>query len=239
MKSEITEHWFAIEPKGIDVYEVRNRALRIFVSNDAAPVAIDLNDRRFFVLEVSNIHAEDSVYFKTLQEKTFRGDEMAAFVYDALHADLTEFEKTRRNPPKTRAKAALAAITARPEHEFLLELLEQGSPPGGGGFGWGPQPFPRTNAEPADPWRAGPVTVERDALHRAYIDWLKNSNAWGRRGVNAPELDRMIQQVLGPTLFHSHPVRDGVVKRRMTLIGGLDECRAAYDRHTGFSREWL
>jgi hypothetical protein len=53
LKSEITEGWMTIEPKGIDAYEVRNRALRIFASNDAAPIAIDLDDRRVFVLRVA------------------------------------------------------------------------------------------------------------------------------------------------------------------------------------------
>jgi hypothetical protein len=123
-KSEITEPWHTIEPKGIDAYEVRNRALRIFASNDAAPIAVDLDDRRVFVLEVADIHANDSAYFKALRE-AFAGEEMAAFVDDALKADLTAFETTRRNPPKTKAKADLADKTARPEQEFLRELFER------------------------------------------------------------------------------------------------------------------
>jgi hypothetical protein len=136
IKSEITEPWFTIEPKFIDAYEVRNRALRIFASNDAAPIAVDLDDRRVFVLEVADIHANDAAYFKALRE-AFDGEEMAAFVHDALKADLTVFETTRRNPPKTKAKADLADKTARPEQEFLRALLERGKPPGDGAYHWG------------------------------------------------------------------------------------------------------
>jgi hypothetical protein len=165
LKSEITEDWITIEPKGINSYLVINRALRIFASNEAAPVAIDLDDRRLFVLRVAGVHANDVAYFKALRQ-AFDGEEMAAFVHDALEADLTAFEDTRRNPPKTKAKAELADVTARPEQEFLRELLERGKPPPEGEFHWGPRCYPREDPEPLDPWRRGKVTVERDAAHR-------------------------------------------------------------------------
>ena len=236
LKSEITEHWQSIEPKGIDVYEVRNRALRIFASNDAAPIAIDLDDRRVFVLKAANIHAKDVTYFKAMLA-TFEGDEMAAFVHDALAADLSTFEKTRRNPPKTKAKAALAAATAKPEQEFLRELLDRGGAPIGGSFNWQPSRYPRVSPEPKDPWRDGPVTVERDALHKTYLDWMKNTHSRAH-SVNAAELRATIQQVLGPARFRSHPVQDGVIKRRVILLGSLDECRAAFDQHSEFKHEW-
>jgi Family of unknown function (DUF5906) len=236
LKSEITEHWLTIELKGIDSYEVRNRALRIFASNDAAPIAIDLDDRRVFVLEAANIHAKDEAYFKALHQ-AFDGDELAAFVDDALKADLSVFETARRNPPKTKAKAALAAATAKPEHEFLRELLDKGGAPAPTLF-WEPRRYPRVNPEPKDPWRTGRVTVERDAMHRAYLEWMKVNNPHARHSVNAAELDHTIQQVLGVALFHSGPVREKGKLRRMAVIGKLKECRDAYDKHAGCDHEW-
>jgi Family of unknown function (DUF5906) len=236
LKSEITEGWMTIEPKGIDAYEVRNRALRIFASNDAAPIAIDLDDRRVFVLRVANIRVNDVAYFKALRQ-AFDGDEMAAFVHDALAADLSAFEDTRRNPPKTKAKADLADVTARPEQEFLRELLERGKPPPEGEYHWGPRRYPRVNPEPDDPWCDGKVTVERDAAHSAYLAWMKKAKPRAFP-VGAAELHRIIQQILGVTAFHSENVRDGKKIRRMTVVASLDDCRAAYDKHTGYEREW-
>jgi hypothetical protein len=236
LKSEITEPWFPIEPKGIDRYYVRNRALRIFASNDASPIAVDLDDRRALVLEVADIHANDIAYFKALRQ-AFNGEEMAAFVHDALAADLSEFETTRRNPPKTKAKADLADKTARPEQEFLRELLERGRPPGDGAYHWGPLRYPRMSPEPKDPWRDGRVTVERDAPHNSYLAWLKRAKPQ-TRPVNDAELHRIIQQILGAAAFRSEKVRVGKESPRMIVIAGLDECRAAFDKHTGYKRDW-
>jgi hypothetical protein len=217
---------------------VRNRALRVFASNDAAPIAVDLDDRRVLVLEVADIHAKDSAYFKALRE-AFDGDEMAAFVDDALKADLTAFETTRRNPPKTKAKADLADKTARPEQEFLRELLERGKPPGDGAYHWSPLRFPRMSPEPEDPWRDGRVTVERDTAHNAYLAWLKRAKPY-TRPVNLAELDRIFQQILGSTAYRSEPAWDSETKkkRRMTLIASLNDCSAAFDKHTGYKRDW-
>jgi hypothetical protein len=235
LKNEITESTFTIERKGIDQYTVRNMALRIFVSNDVAPVAIDLDDRRVLVLEAADLHAKDEAYFAALLD-AFAGGEIEAFVHDALAADLGTFEATRRNPPRTKAKAALAVATAKPEHEFLIALLDKGDPPVPT-IGWQPKRYPRMSVEPPDPWRDGPVTVERDAPHQAYLDWLKNTKPHARPA-NAAQLYGMIQQVLGVALFHSQQVRDGASTRRMTMIGSLDECRKAFNRHTGYVHEW-
>ena len=215
---------------------MRNRALRVFASNDAAPIAVDLDDRRVLVLEVADIHANDAAYFKGLRE-AFDGDEMAAFVHDALRTDLTEFESTRRNPPKTKAKADLADKTARPEQEFLRELLERGKPPGDGAYYWGPLRYPRMSPEPEDPWRDGRVTVERDAPHSAYLAWLKRAKPQARP-VNAAELHRVFQQILGAAAFRSEKVRVGKTSPRMIVVAGLDECRAAFDKHAGYKRDW-
>jgi hypothetical protein len=236
LKSEITEGGVTIEPKGINSYLVKNRALRIFASNDAAPVAIDLDDRRMFVLVVANIYVNDQAYFKALRQ-AFDGDEMAAFVHDALAADLSAFEDTRRNPPKTKAKAELADVTARPEQEFLRELLERGKPPPEGEIHWGPRRYPREDPDPVDPWCDGKVTVEKDAAHGAYLAWLKRAKPQVRPAGSA-ELYRIIQQILGWAAFHSENVWDDKKTRRMTVVASLDDCRAAYDKHTGYKREW-
>jgi hypothetical protein len=195
MKGEITEPRIPIEYKNINPYYVKNLALRVYASNEAASVPIDQNDRLVLVLAVSNVHARDRAYFAKLR-KAITGEEMAAFVHDALAANLSEFGSPPPEPPKTKARAELPETTAKPEHEFLRELLERGKPPAGE-FHWGPQRYPRMNllkgeTEPAEPWRNGQVTVERDALHRAYLDWLKLAHPRAHT-VNAAELNAVIQ----------------------------------------------
>jgi hypothetical protein len=91
--------------------------------------------------------------------------------------------------------------------------------------------------EPADPWRDGRVTVERDAAHNAYLAWLRRAKPQ-TRPVNDAELHLIIQQILGAAAFRSEKVRTGKESRRMIVVAGLDECRAAFDKHTGYKRDW-
>jgi hypothetical protein len=187
LKGEITEPWIAIEPKGIDRYHVRNTALRVYTSNERASMPIDLDDRRVFALEVSNIHAKDLDYFSKLRA-AIGGEELAAFVAEALAADLSAFETTRREPPKTKARAELAAATAKREHEYLYLLLDRGRPlirP----YDWNARRYPRMSPEPQDPWRDGQITVKRYAIYEDYVAWMRErarirKRAWSIRSTS-------------------------------------------------------
>ena len=76
---------------------MRNTALRLFASNEVAALPMGVSDRRLVVLAFADDHQEDHVYFAALR-KAMEGGEVAAFVHDALAADLTVFEKVRRSP---------------------------------------------------------------------------------------------------------------------------------------------
>jgi hypothetical protein len=125
LKGDITGRTQRIEPKGLNAYHVRNMPLRVYSSNAIAALPLDHDDRRFLVLEVSAKHANDVAYYAALW-KALDGGELAAFVYDALAADLSGFDQDRRVPYRTEARAKLAAATASPEDDYLLALLERG-----------------------------------------------------------------------------------------------------------------
>jgi Bifunctional DNA primase/polymerase, N-terminal/Primase C terminal 2 (PriCT-2)/Family of unknown function (DUF5906) len=238
LKGEITERWLPIEPKGVNRYHVRNIALRVYVSNEIAYIPIDLDDRRVFALEVSDAHAKDFAYFAKLMA-AIEGDELAALVHDALSADLSGFESVRREPPKTKARARLAAATARPEEEYLAELLERGEPLALSHL-WCPRRYPRMASEPKDPWRDGQVTVDRDMLFNDYLAWMR-SRQTRRPSVNSAEFHGILQGILGSTRFYSRQVKEiGGGGRRQTvlMLASLDDCREAFDRHAGREHEW-
>ena len=81
------------------------------------------------------------------------------------------------------------------------------------------------------------MTVERDATHKAYLEWMKSAHPKSRP-VNGAELNTTIQQALGRAVFRSEPVWDGPIKRRMVLINSLNECRAAFDQSAGYAHIW-
>ena len=61
-----------IEHKGINAYHVKNTALRIYSSNEIAALPIDLDDRRFLVLDVSHARQNDSEYYTALRQAAHR-----------------------------------------------------------------------------------------------------------------------------------------------------------------------
>jgi hypothetical protein len=235
IKGDITGDTIRIEHKGINAYHVRNTALRVYSSNEIAALPIDPDDRRFLVLDLSHARQNDNEYYKTLR-KALADGELAAFVHDALDADLKTFDLDRRVPYKTKARAKLAEATASTEDAYLLELLEQGRPIGNP-MGWGAQPFKQGTPDPTHPWRTGDILLPRDAVHQDYVCWVQNRYR-GAKVRNAAELYGKINRVLGTSLFRAHRVRVPGNRSYLRLLASLTECRAAYDKHTGVSRDW-
>jgi Family of unknown function (DUF5906) len=234
LKGGITGKTVRVEPKGINAYHVKNTALRIYSSNEAAAVPISLDARRFLVLDLSSEHQNDLEYYKALREALDDG-ELAAFVGDALAADLKTFELDRRTPYKTEARARLAEATASTEDAYLLELLHRGR--GIGGVGWDARPWKQGAPDLSNPWWTGDILVARDAVHDDYVGYVQ-ANYRGVRVRNAAELHDKIQKVLGKTLFKWLQARIPGDRASFRLIGPLAECRAAYDRHTGATHDW-
>jgi hypothetical protein len=129
LKGYITEPMITIEQKYATPFQTRNVLLNIFASNEIAAAPIDADDRRDTVLEFSEIKQNDFAYFADLRAAMEDG-EIAAFVEDALAANLTDFENIRRRPVATEAKATLALVTGNDCHTFLYQILENDCLPG-------------------------------------------------------------------------------------------------------------
>ena len=214
---------------------MKNSALRIYSSNEIAALPIDPDDRRFLVLDVSHARQNDREYYKALREAVAAG-ELAAFVHEALAADLRTFDLDRLAPYKTEARAKLAEATASTEDDYLLELLDQGRPVGDP-LGWAAQPWKQHAPDQNNPWRTGDILLPRNAVHQDYIRFVQNRYR-GAKVRNVTELYGKINRVLGTTLFRSHQARASGDRDRFRFLGSLAECRAAYDKHTGFPRDW-
>lgn len=94
LKAMITEKTCLIEGKGKDRIMVPNFKHVILSSNEDWPVHLDRDDRRFFVLSVSEAHKEDHAYFKAIQDQLDKGG-YEALLYDLLHEDLSGFNPRR------------------------------------------------------------------------------------------------------------------------------------------------
>jgi Family of unknown function (DUF5906) len=234
VKSLITSPTIMVEPKFVGQYEAKNSLMVVFSSNETAALPIDEDDRRILVLEVARTHAKDRSWFQALRD-ALDASELAAFVHDALAADLSGFDRTA--VPRTAARAALAAATASPEDDFVHHIVEAGSLPNGS---WA---HGQNAANLNNPWLSGRVAVPTDVLHDAYLEFMRRRHnrmftrakevVWGR-----------FRYALGDAV---HPVAQRVRKPGggrggdrfyCYVFQSLDYCRAAFDQHSGRTGDW-
>ncbi|HMR31852.1 MAG TPA: DUF5906 domain-containing protein [Geminicoccaceae bacterium] len=128
LKTLITEPELSIEPKGLNVMQVRNRLHIIMASNDDWVVPAGFDERRFAVFDVSNCRAQDVKYFKAIYDELENGG-LAAMLHDLLQRPLGKWHP-RKNIPKTKALQKQKELSLGPEDEFLLNVLREGVIPG-------------------------------------------------------------------------------------------------------------
>jgi len=91
LKALITEPKMFIEAKGKDGYWIDNFKHLIVSSNEDWAVHLDPDDRRFFVLDVSDARKEDIPYFTAIRQQ-LEGGGYEALMYDLMNEDLTSFD---------------------------------------------------------------------------------------------------------------------------------------------------
>lgn len=94
VKALITDAKITIERKGKDSYSVDNYINIIFTSNEDWPVALDKDDRRYFVLRVSSDQQNNTDYFGALLNQMDNGGR-EALLYELQQVDLKNFNITK------------------------------------------------------------------------------------------------------------------------------------------------
>lgn len=152
LKSMITEELAMIEPKGKDTIAVRNFRHFIFASNEDWPVHLDPDDRRFFVLKVSDDHKEDFSYFEAVQEELENGG-YEALLHALLHEDLSGFNP--RDMPINLDAFHVKMRSASSTEQYLFEALKAGC-------------FDIGNRSPNIEWKS---EMRTDSVYADYLAW--------------------------------------------------------------------
>lgn len=110
LKSLITDRTITVEPKGIDAYATTNHINLMMCSNNSWVVPAEMDERRFFVLNVNPARAKDHRYFGAIH------DQMEAGGYEGLFYDMLRWDYKQvnlREAPKTvgLAEQKLASLT--------------------------------------------------------------------------------------------------------------------------------
>ena len=88
IKNMVTEPFINVEQKGKDLIRVQNHVNIIIVSNNQWVIPAGLEERRFFVLDISEDRQQDHRYFKAIVEQMNNGGR-EALLYDLLNMDIS------------------------------------------------------------------------------------------------------------------------------------------------------
>lgn len=124
LKAMVTEEYMAVEPKGKDVFMVKNHLRLIIASNNDWVVPAGLEERRFCVLDISRRRIQDRRYFKEIFHQMDNGGR-EAMLHDLLEVDVSNVDWG--SFPRTEALVDQIIRTMKTSHKFWYERLRQGA----------------------------------------------------------------------------------------------------------------
>lgn len=171
LKAMITEETAVIEPKGKDLFTIKNYRHFIFSSNEDFPVHLDHDDRRFLVLKVSSKHKEDYGYFKAISNE-LENDGYERLLYELQTESISNF-----NPRKIPLNVDAFDVKmqgASSVENYLFNALKEGS-------------FDIGNASPSFGWK-DKILIK--SVYNDYSAWcskeqiqhkINNSRLFGKK----------------------------------------------------------
>lgn len=212
LKAIVTEPVLAVEAKYRNAAQVPNYLHVMMASNAEWVVPASLDSRRFFVLDVSTVRANDHVYFAAIQAELDDGG-YAAMLHDLLHYDLKDFNV--RRVPVTSALVEQRERTLEGPHAWWRDVLHVGqitAYPGGLELDW--RDFFPTRS-----------------LYEAYCGHAKRQRNY--RLMGDAEFGRFLTRMGGTR------TKPGTTDRVWGYrFGTLEEAREAFCRATGLNVDW-
>ena len=120
LKSLITDRRITIEPKGVNPFEMSNYTRYMFSTNNDMSIHLEIGDRRFFCLKVSQKHKNDITYFTKLS-KTFTQETANHFF---SYCFWYESNQNSRVVPMTKLKEEMTITCCPNPIKFLHNLKE-------------------------------------------------------------------------------------------------------------------
>lgn len=225
LKVLITESVLMTEKKGVDASPGRNYTHVILASNDEWVIPAGENERRFFMMRVSDNQRQNTAYFAAIEREMANGGR-EALLHFLMHYDLRGFNV--RDVPKTDALQSQKEWTFDAMEEWWYSKLQDGEI--FDGEGW-PAMIPRAN-----------MRESLTAYTKAFGTSLRS---------NATKLGGFLKKVLPPDwdngsgkLPGTHNVIDenGEPKQVSNPNGyrlpPLEVCRTSWERLFGGNFKW-
>ena len=226
LKMLITEDNISIEQKGIDVETAPNFIHLVMASNDLHVIPTSGDERRFFVLDVSNRKQKNTDYFGSIYRQMESGGYEALLHY-LRSLDISDFEV--RDVPVTTALQEQKLLSLSPDEEWWIRKLEHGQ-----------------LLEHTEGW---PREVMARELMNDYLDYTQRQHVMKRSSETSigKFLHRIVPKVRhfrrrGPVAFlHEGEIKRQVMRTAFYEISALQLCRTQWvklhGKHTWPSEE--
>lgn len=227
LKYLITSDDVMIEPKGINAFPIKS-VLRLFMSsNERWVVPATEDERRFFVLNVSDVHRGDLKYFAALHCEAENGGR-AALLHFLINYDISKFQV--RAVPGTDALAEQKVEGLKNIERWWHGVLEEGSIAG---------PYGSDQAHRGlvsnDDWSRGHVRIEKSDFREAYSRWLRTRRYDGEEIGEITFTKRMKHMV---PEFVAKRARQDQGRPHFFVLPPLPNCRSRFEDMIGSPLIW-
>ena len=211
LKAMITEETIQVEMKGKDVITFRNHIRLMVSSNNSWVVPAGNEERRFFVLDISEARMQDRPYFGGIVDQMNNGGREALLHY-LLEFDLSGIDLGK--PPQTQALCDQKEYSASPLQSWWFEKLMDGE-----------------TIKDSTKWAD---QIRTEALYEDYCETCETLGVKRRLSPNAfgKELRK-----LAPG-FEKIRITERGNRKWSYSIPGLDSCRNHFELITRHKHDW-
>lgn len=214
LKAMVTDATLPIEMKGHDIIDVDNYLRLIVSSNEDWPVPIDMDDRRFLVLDVSPTYQQNQVFFADLHRQMDNGGR-AALMHDLMAVNLTGFAP--RNKPASPFGADMKIRSADSPTRWLYDVLNANAWAGGA---------------PLFAQAGTPTEVPKESVYADYQQWARA--AADRHPVGRDQFYKVLRALLGGAMTDVRPAAaPGQARGRKLVFTSIAACRSEFEHATG------
>lgn len=223
LKHLITSEKVQIERKGIDSFSV-DSYLRIFMSsNEDWVVPATSDERRYFVLDVSDERRGDHVYFRALRQEMNNGGRSALLHY-LMHYDLSDFEV--RSVPDTKALSQQKLQGLRGFERFWFDILDSLEMPVDYSIRGGK----------AGRWLNDFIIVGRQDLYAKYEQWLAHRR-YEKSSEGVSVIGRRLSEMLNGEIG-VYASRSGKKQIKQHVLPPVPRCRFLFEKWLGSAVDW-
>ncbi len=217
LKAMITDATIPIEMKGIDILHIDNYMRLVVSSNNAWPVPVEADDRRFLLLDVAPVFKQNTAFFAALHAQMDAGGR-EALMYDLMTENLSGFSP--RNKPASPFGADVKLRSADTPTRWLFECLNCNAY------------FEIYGAVPLFPAAGVGASHPKDKLFAGYQYWCKTSQE--RYTMGQSEFFKRLRGLLGTSMMEVRPAAPaGQARERQVVLSGLGACRGEFEAAAG------